>query len=105
MKVSIVLFRLRPEPAKKEEAEAINWGVLPEFRRSSAFFKETGVHVAMEIHQHMVKVMKAMDVKRIKIMPNAGDPATVKFLQKDNWKYEGKINRWGELLDVFTKEI
>jgi hypothetical protein len=104
-KIAPIFFRLRPEPAKKDEAEGINWGVLPDYRRSAQFYKETGIHVASEIFKHFVEANRNLNVKRIKIMPLSDDPATAGFLHKHNWKFEGKINRWGTLLDVYAKDL
>ncbi len=82
------------EPGSDVLAELLSYGVLPEFRRSSAFFTEQGIHVSRELlHQAFANLYRAgAPSVKIFIQP---DPFIQSFYAREGFHYIGFVSRLG----------
>lgn len=82
------------EPGSDVRAELLSYGVLPEFRRASAFYAERRIHVAQELLHGAFANLYRAGAPSVKIFIQP-DPFIQRFYAREGFHYIGFVRRFG----------
>jgi ribosomal protein S18 acetylase RimI-like enzyme len=88
-------------------AELLSFGVLPEFRRSSEWFRRQRRHVARELLDRAVDVLRQRDATLVKIFiqPEDVNPFVNRFYQEAGFRLMRATERFGIRANFYLKNL
>lgn len=97
MRLAVSIIARRHGPGENVQAELISLGVLPEFRRSSEFYRQNSVSISLEIVRHSVDALRVRGVRQVKVFTKQmkDDPAINAFWGKVGFEPVCPVKHYG----------